>query len=111
MISTGIKTQVGVKLFGPDLSQLENLATKVGKELEKIEGSYGIYAEKITGKPYIEFDIDRIAASRFGINTGDINQILQTAVGGMAIGQFYEGRERYSIRVRYKKSYGIGLMN
>ena len=103
MISTGIKTQIGIKIFGDDLNELESLASKVGKEVEKIKGAYGVYAEQITGKPYIEFDIDRVAASRYGINTGTVNKILQTAVGGMPIGQFYDGRERYPIRVRYKK--------
>jgi len=103
MISTGIKTQVGIKIFGDNLETLEKLAAQIGKEVEKIKGAYGVYAEQITGKPYIEFDIDRIAASRYGINTGTVNKILQTAVGGMPIGQFYEGRERYPIRVRYKK--------
>ena len=103
MISTGIKTQVGVKIFGPELETLEGIAAHVGKILEDVKGAYGIYAEQITGKPYIEFDIDRVAASRYGINTGTVNQILQTAVGGMPIGQFYEGRERYPVRVRYKK--------
>ena len=103
MISTGIKTQIGIKIFGDDLKTLESIASKIGKEIEKVKGSYGVYAERLTGKPYIEFDIDRIAASRYGINTGTINKILQTAVGGMTIGQFYEGRERYPIRVRYKK--------
>ncbi len=103
MISTGIKTQIGIKVFGDDLKTLESLAAKIGKEVETIKGAYGVYAEQITGKPYIEFDIDRVSASRYGINTGTINKILQTAVGGMSIGQFYEGRERYPIRVRYKK--------
>jgi copper/silver efflux system protein len=103
MISTGIKTQIGIKIFGPDLKILEKLASQIGKQVEKVEGAYGVYSEQITGKPYIEFDIDRVAASRFGINTGSINKILQTAVGGMSIGQFYEGRERYPIRIRYKK--------
>jgi Cu(I)/Ag(I) efflux system membrane protein CusA/SilA len=103
MISTGIKTQIGVKVFGDDSKTLEEISAQIGKEVEKISGAYGVYAEKITGKPYIEFDIDRIAASRYGINTGTINKILQTAVGGMTIGQFYEGRDRYPIRVRYKK--------
>ena len=103
MISTGIKTQVGVKIFGNDIRTLEKLAAQVGDKLKEVSGASGIYAEKIAGKPYIEFKIDRKAASRFGINTGDINDILQTAVGGMTIGQFIEGRERYPIRVRYKK--------
>ncbi|MAF90302.1 MAG: CusA/CzcA family heavy metal efflux RND transporter [Bdellovibrionaceae bacterium] len=103
MISTGIKTQIGVKIYGQDLKTLENLAQKIGATIEKVDGAYGVYAEKITGKPYIEFNIDRVAASRYGINTATINRILQTAVGGMSISQFYEGRERYGIRVRYKK--------
>lgn len=103
MISTGIKTQIGIKIFGEDLKKLESLAQEIGNEVQQVEGAYGVYSEQITGKPYIEFNIDRVAASRFGINTGTINTILQTAVGGMTIGQFYEGRERYPIRVRYKK--------
>lgn len=103
MLSTGIKTQIGIKIFGDDLNKLEMLASKIGKEVEKVEGAYGVYAEQITGKPYIEFDIDRVAASRYGINSGQVNKVLQTAVGGMAIGQFFDGRERYPIRVRYKK--------
>jgi copper/silver efflux system protein len=103
MISTGIKTQVGVKVFGKDLKVLEQLASQIGSELEQVDGAYGVYAEQITGKPYVEFDIDRVAASRYGINTGVVNRILQTAVGGVSIGQVFDGRERYPIRVRYKK--------
>ena len=103
MISTGIKTQIGIKIFGDNIKKLEELAFEVAREVEKIKGAYGVYAEQIIGKPYIEFDIDRVAASRFGINTGTINKVLQTAVGGTAIGQVYHGRERYSIRVRYQR--------
>jgi len=105
MISTGIKTQVGVKVFGDDLKTLEEIAGKVGKIIEKVKGASGVYSEQITGKPYIEFKINRLAASRYGINTGTVNSILQTAVGGMPIGQFYDGRERYPIRVRYNKEF------
>jgi len=105
MISTGIKTPIGIKIFGPDLDKLESLAADVAKEVETIDGAYGVYAEKIVGKPYVEFHIDRMAASRFGINSADVNKILQTAVGGMSIGQFYDGRERYPIRMRYKKEF------
>ena len=68
MISTGIKTQIGVKIFGDDLKTLEEIAGKVGKLVEEVEGATGVYAEQITGKPYIEFKIDRLAASRYGIN-------------------------------------------
>ncbi|MDE3269567.1 MAG: CusA/CzcA family heavy metal efflux RND transporter [Pseudomonadota bacterium] len=103
MISTGIKTQVGVKIFGDDMRKLEELAHQVGGELEQIAGAYGVYAERITGKPYIELTIKRAAAARFGINAATINSTLQTAVGGIPIGKFYDGRERYPIRIRYKK--------
>lgn len=103
MISTGIKTQVAVKIFGPDLKVLESLGQQVASKLQEVDGAYGIYAEQINGKPYVEFEIDRVKASRYGVNTGDVNTILQTAVGGMKIDQMYEGRERYPIRVRYKK--------
>lgn len=105
MISTGIKTPVGIKIFGPDLEELENLAQKVATVVETIPGAYGVYAERVVGKPYIEFHVDREAASRFGINALDVNRILQTAVGGMPIGQFYEARERFPIRLRYKKEF------
>ncbi len=103
MISTGIKTQVGIKIFGDDISVLEKLSSQVAQEIKKIKGAYGVYQEQITSKPYIEFNIDRVAAAQYGINIGTIQTILQTAVGGMPIGQFYEGRQRYAIRVRYKK--------
>lgn len=105
MISTGIKTQIGVKIFGDNLKKLEKIAEEIAAVLESVEGATGVYAERISGKPYIEFNIDRLAASRFGINVGTVNQALQTAVGGMPIGQVFEGRERYPIRVRYKKEF------
>lgn len=103
MISTGIRTQVAAKIFGPNLKTLEKIGSDVAATLEEVQGAYGIYAEQINGKPYVEFEIDRVKASRYGVNTGDVNTIIQTAIGGMKIDQMYEGRERYPIRVRYKK--------
>jgi Cu(I)/Ag(I) efflux system membrane protein CusA/SilA len=103
MISSGIKTQLGVKIFGDNLKTLESLAQEVTNVVKEVPGAAGVYAQQISGKPYVEFDINRVAASRYGINVGEINKILQTAVGGMEIGQFFEGRERYPIRLRYKK--------
>ena len=105
MISTGIKTQIGIKVFGDNLKSLEKTANEIASVVEKIPGATGVYADRISGKPYIEFKVDRLAASRFGINVGTVNQVLQTAVGGMSIGQVFKGRERYPIRVRYKKEF------
>lgn len=103
MISTGIKTQVAAKIFGDDIDKLEEYAQKISKVLEKVPGAYGIYPEQIGGRPYVEFDIDRVAASRYGVNTGDVNSIIRGAIGGVEVTQMLEGRERYSVRVRYKK--------
>lgn len=103
MISTGIKTQVAAKIFGGDLKKIQKIGGQVAASLKNIDGASGIYAEQINGKPYVEFEVDRVLASRYGVNTGDVNAIIQTAVGGMMIDQVYEGRERYPIRVRYKK--------
>lgn len=105
MISTGIKTPIGIKIFGPKLEVLEELAAKIAKLMEGVEGAYGVYAERTAGKPYVEFHVNRPAASRYGINAGDVGRIIQTAVGGMPIGQFFEGRERFPIRLRYKKEF------
>lgn len=105
MISTGIKTQIGIKIFGDDIYRLEKIAQEIADQVKKIPGAIGVYADRVSGKPYIEFKVDRLAASRFGINVGTVNQVLQTAVGGMPLGDVYEGRERYPIRVRYKKEF------
>jgi copper/silver efflux system protein len=103
MISTGIRTPVGIKIFGSDQDELERLSGKVARVVETVPGARGVYEQQISGKPYVEFHVDRVAASRYGLNSGDINTIIQTAMGGMAVSQFYEGRERYPVRVRYQK--------
>lgn len=109
MISTGIRTQIGIKIYGNDSKTLENLAQDVSKEIQTISGAFGVYAERLTGKPYIEFIPNRFNMARYGINTGEINTIIQTAIGGMSIGQIFEGRERYPIRVRYQPDYRNSL--
>ncbi len=101
MLATGIRTPVGVKLFGPDLATLE----RVGKELESllktVPGTRSAFAERAVSGYYLDIDIDRVAAARHGLNVGDIQTVIAAAIGGMTITQTVEGRERYGVRVRY----------
>jgi Cu(I)/Ag(I) efflux system membrane protein CusA/SilA len=103
MLSTGIRTQVGVKIYGEELAELQAIAEKVEKVLREVPGAVDLFSERIVGKPYIEFEIDRQAAARYGINVGDIQDTIMTAVGGRNISTTVEKRERYPIRVRYPR--------
>ena len=105
MLSTGIRTQVGVKIFGHDLETLQQLGEQVEHALRDVPGVADLFSEKIVGKPYIEFEIDRRAAARYGVKVADVQQIIMTAVGGMNITTTVEGRERYPVRVRYLREY------
>jgi len=103
MLATGIRTSVGVKIFGNDLEVLQFLAQTVEKIVKKVRGAADIYSEKIVGKPYLEFRIDRDAISRYGIRVQDVQDVISTAIGGMNLTMTVEGRERYPIRVRYSR--------
>ncbi|MAF12108.1 hypothetical protein CMK11_16815 [Candidatus Poribacteria bacterium] len=103
MLATGIQTPIGIKVFGSDLAVVEQIAVRVEQELAKIEGAKGPYAERIGNKPYLEFHIDREAAARYGIKIGAVQQVVMTAIGGMNLTETVEGRERFPIRVRYKR--------
>ncbi|MBT7808210.1 hypothetical protein HN766_22130, partial [Candidatus Poribacteria bacterium] len=103
MLATGIQTPIGIKVFGSDLAVVEQIAVRIEQELAKIDGAKGPYAERIGNKPYLEFHIDREAAARYGIKIGVVQQIVMTAIGGMNLTETVEGRERFPIRVRYKR--------
>ncbi len=103
MLATGIQTPVGVKVFGSDLREIERTAVRIEEITRKIPGARGPYAERLGNKPYLEIEIDRSKAARYGVLVGDLQQVIATAVGGMNISTTVEGRERYPIRVRYKR--------
>ncbi len=105
MLSTGIRTQVGVKIFGDDLRVLEAKAAEIERVLREIPGAVDLYAERITGAPYLEIDIDRKAAARYGIHVGNIHDVIETAIGGKNLGMTIEGRERFPVRVRYARDF------
>src|SRR3990167_4516817 len=101
MLATGIRTSVGVKVFGPDLNVIQQLAIDVEKALRDVQGVADLYAERVTGKPYMEYKIKREEIARYGVNIQDVQDIIETAIGGENITTTVEGRERYPVRVRY----------
>ena len=101
MLATGIRTPVGIKLFGPDLGTLERLATEVERAVQMVPGTRSAFAERAQGGFYLDIAIDRAAAARHGLNVGDVQLVIAAAIGGMTVTQTVEGRERYAVRVRY----------
>jgi Cu(I)/Ag(I) efflux system membrane protein CusA/SilA len=103
MLATGIQTPIGVKVFGEDLKTIEQIGISIESILKEIPGSRNPYAERIGNKPYIEIEINREEAARYGVKVGDIQHLIMTAIGGMNITTTVEGRERYPVRVRYRR--------
>jgi len=101
MLATGIRTPVGVKIFGPDLGELERLGREVENAVKMVAGTRSAFAERAQSGYYLDIDIDRAAAARHGLNVGDVQTVIATAIGGMTITQTVEGRERYGVRIRY----------
>ena len=101
MLATGIRTPVGVKIFGPDLGELERLGRQVEDVVRQVPGTRTAFAERAVSGYYLDIDIDRAAAARHGLNVGDVQTVIATAVGGMTVTRTVEGRERYGVRIRY----------
>jgi Cu(I)/Ag(I) efflux system membrane protein CusA/SilA len=103
MLATGIPTQVGVKIFGPDLAVLERKAREVAAVLGGVRGAADVYPEQILGTPYLEIEVDRDAVARYGATVGDVEDVVETAIGGMDLTTTIEGRNRFAVRVRYAR--------
>jgi Cu(I)/Ag(I) efflux system membrane protein CusA/SilA len=101
MLATGIKTPVGIKVAGPDLEVIERVGQELEVVLADVEGTASVYSERVAGGRYIDVDIDRRRASRFGLNIADVQDVVRSAVGGMNITQTVEGLERYPVNLRY----------
>jgi len=104
MISTGVKTPVGIKISGPDLSEIQKIGQEIEKVVKKIPGTLSAFSERVAGARYIDINIDRRAAARFGLNIADIQEVISKAVGGSNVTQTVEGLERYPVNVRYPRS-------
>lgn len=105
MLATGIKTPVGIKIAGPELSVIQSIGQDLERVLQDVPGTTSVYSERVAGGRYIKVDIQRDQAARYGLNIADIQQIVSTAIGGMNISESVEGLERYPIRLRYPQAY------
>ena len=103
MLATGIRTPIGIKLFGKDLTEMERLAQAIEQAVKKVPGTTSAYAERLTGGFYLNINPDYEALSRYGLLMGDIQDIIATAVGGETITMMVEGRERFAVTVRYPR--------
>ncbi|HET6273708.1 MAG TPA: CusA/CzcA family heavy metal efflux RND transporter [Bacteroidota bacterium] len=103
MLSTGVRTDLGVKIFGTNLDTLERLAIQSERILRKVPGAADLYAERTQGGLFLDIKIDREAVARYGINVGDVQDIIESAIGGENIGTVIQGRQRFPIRVRYAR--------
>ncbi|MEX1256214.1 MAG: CusA/CzcA family heavy metal efflux RND transporter [Gemmatimonadota bacterium] len=103
MLATGIKTPVGIKLFGPDLATLDRIGQQIEGLLPQVEGTNSVFAERALGGRYLDIEVDRHATARYGMTVAEVQMGMMAAVGGMYAGEVIEGRERYSVLVRYPR--------
>ena len=109
MLSTGIKTPVGIKIAGPDLATLERIGTQVEAVVRKVPGTSSAFAERVMGGRFIEFEIDRDAIARYGLTVADVQDVLSVALGGMPLTTTVEGLQRYTINLRYDRDFRSDL--
>ncbi len=105
MLTTGIRSEVGVKIFGTDLNVLQERAGAVAEALRKIPGAADVYPEQVTGAPYLDVRVNRETAARYGITVGAVQDVIETAVGESNLTLTVEGRQRFPVRVRYAPQY------
>jgi Cu(I)/Ag(I) efflux system membrane protein CusA/SilA len=103
MLATGIKSPVGIKVAGPDLATLDRLAVQIESVVKDVPGVSSALAERLTGGRYIDVDVDRAAAARYGLSVADVQAVVATAIGGENVGEVVSGRERFPINVRYPR--------
>jgi Cu(I)/Ag(I) efflux system membrane protein CusA/SilA len=103
MLTTGIRTPVGIKVFGADLKTIENVGKQLEQIVGRVPGARSVYGERVSGGYFVDFDIDRAAIARYGLTIDDVQQTIMTAIGGENVSTTIEGRERYPINVRYPR--------
>ncbi len=109
MLATGIKTPVGIKVAGPNLAELERIASQIETVVRQVPGTSSVFAERVMGGNYIEFTINRDEIARYGLALGDVQEVLEVALGGMPLTTTVEGLERYSVNLRYDRDFRENL--
>ncbi|MCP4414012.1 MAG: efflux RND transporter permease subunit [Gammaproteobacteria bacterium] len=105
MLATGIKTPVGIKISGPELSKIQGIGQQLEVILKDVSGTASVYSERVAGGRYIKVDIQREKAARYGLSISDVQQVVATAIGGMNVTKTVEGLERYPVNIRYPQDY------
>jgi Cu(I)/Ag(I) efflux system membrane protein CusA/SilA len=103
MITTGVRTPVGIKVMGPSLETIETVGLELEKVLREVPGTRSAFFERVTGGYYLDFTVRREEAARYGLSSGDVNDIVESAIGGATVTTTVEGRERYTVNVRYAR--------
>ena len=103
MLQSGFRAMMGVKIFGADLREIERVGLQMETILKQVPGASDVVADRITGKPYVEYRLDRERMARYGVNVRDVQDVIEIAIGGEELTTSVEGRERYPIRVRYPR--------
>ena len=103
MLSTGIKTPIGIKVSGPDLNVLQNVSQQIELVMKTLPETTSAFGDRAVGGYYLDFDINRKAAARYGLTVGDVQDVVQSAIGGMNITETVEGLERYPVNLRYPR--------
>jgi len=103
MLATGVRSALGIKVFGPDLAETERLGIAIEQALAQVKGTRSAYAERATGGFYLDFEIDRVQAARYGLTVADVGEVIEAAIGGLPVTQTVEGRERYTVSLRYAR--------
>ena len=109
MLATGIKTPVGIKITGEDIPTLERIGEELEETLKPVEGTKSVYSERVMGGSFLDISVDREEAARYGLASGDVQDVIQSAIGGMPVTNTVEGLERYSVNVRYPRAYRDNL--
>ena len=103
MLATGMRSNLGIKIFGPDLATSEEIGIQIEQALTDVPGTRSVFAERVTGGYFVDLEVNREAAARYGLTVGDVQDIIETAIGGKTIAHTVEGRERYPINIRYPR--------
>lgn len=105
MLATGVRTMIGVKVYGDDLNEIQEVSEQIASVLREVPGAADVFPDQIVGEGYLEINIDRDKAARYGVNVGDVQDVVEVALGGKMITMTVEGRERFPVRIRYARAF------